>query len=69
VTTDTSPYDVGPQLVGAKLNFVGTEAVGEGGVTLIERGGGFMPNDEFSLYEERDFRLRCSRPAASPPTA
>jgi hypothetical protein len=57
-TTDTSPYDVGPQLVGAKLNFVGTEAVGEGGVTLIERGGGFMPNDEFSLYEEADFRLR-----------
>lgn len=56
-TTDTSPYDVGPQLVGAKLNLVGTEVVGEGGVTLMERGG-FMPNDELALYDEGDFRLR-----------
>jgi hypothetical protein len=57
-TTDTSPYDVGPQLVGAKLNFVGDGAVGEGGVTLIQRAGGFIPNDEFALYDEGDFRLR-----------
>jgi len=57
-TTDTSPYDSGPTLVGAKLNSVGDEPLGEGGVTLIERGGGFMPNDEFSLYDEHDFRLR-----------
>jgi hypothetical protein len=57
-TTDKSPYDEGPQLVGAKLNFVGDEPVGEGGVTLIAGSGGFMPNDEFSLYDEGDFRLR-----------
>jgi hypothetical protein len=57
-TTDKSPYDEGPQLVGAKLNFVGDEPVGEGGVTLIAGSGGFMPNDEFSLYDEGDFRIR-----------
>ncbi len=57
-TTETSPYDVGPRLVGAKLNSVGTGPVGEGGVTMMERAGGAMPNDEFSLYEEGDFRLR-----------
>ena len=57
-TTDTSPYDSGPTLVGAKLNSVGDEPLGEGGVTLIERGGGFMPNDEFALYDEHDYRLR-----------
>jgi hypothetical protein len=56
-TTDTSPYDAGPVLVGAKLNRVGDEAVGEGGVRLLERAGA-MPNDEFSLYDEHDFRLR-----------
>lgn len=56
-TTDTSPYDAGPVLVGAKLNHIGTQAVGEGGVSLIERAG-FFPNDEFALYDEGDFRLR-----------
>jgi hypothetical protein len=56
-TTDTSPYDAGPVLVGAKLNHVGTEPIGEGGVTLIERAGS-LPNDEFALYDEGDFRIR-----------
>jgi hypothetical protein len=56
-TTDTSPYDAGPVLVGAKLNRVGAEPIGEGGVTLIERAGA-MPNDELALYDEGDFRLR-----------
>ena len=56
-TTETSPYDSGPKLVGAKLNRTGDDAVGEGGVTLMERSA-YMPNDEFSLYDEGDFRLR-----------
>src|SRR5919108_2926977 len=56
-TTDKSPYDQGPVLVGAKLNAVGTQAVGEGGVFLMERAAS-MPNDEFALYDEGDFRLR-----------
>ena len=56
-TTDKSPYDQGPQLVGAKLNYTGERAVGEGGASLLERSP-FMPNDEFSLYDEGDFRLR-----------
>ncbi|WP_395696277.1 hypothetical protein [Nocardioides sp.] len=56
-TTDTSPYDAGPVLVGAKLNRVGTEPVGEGGVSLLERSG-TLPNDEFALYGGGDFRLR-----------
>jgi hypothetical protein len=56
-TTDKSPYDQGPVLVGAKLNHVGEQAVGEGGVFLIDQGP-YMPNDEFALYDEGDFRLR-----------
>lgn len=56
-TTDKSPYDAGPVLVGAKLNYVGTQAVGEGGAALLARSA-FMPNDEFALYAEGDFRLR-----------
>ena len=55
--TDQSPYDAGPTLVGAKLNRAGSEAVGEGGVGLISRAGA-LPNDEFALYDEADFRLR-----------
>jgi hypothetical protein len=55
--TDRSPYDVGPQLVGAKLNRIGDEVEGEGGVTLIEHAGA-LPNDEHALYDEGDFRLR-----------
>lgn len=56
-TTDSSPYDSGPALTGAKLNRVGTEPTGEGGVTLLARAGS-LPNDEFALYDEGDFRLR-----------
>jgi len=56
-TTDRSPYDQGPVLVGAKLNYTGEQAVGEGGVSMMERAAN-MPNDEFSLYDEGDFRLR-----------
>jgi len=57
--TTNSPYDEnqGPRLVGAKLNYCGTKAVGEGvGGGLIEMG--FNPNDEFALYGGGDFRLR-----------
>ena len=56
-TTDSSPYDAGPVLVGAKLNRVGDEAVGEGGVGILEHAGA-LPNDEFALYGGGDFRLR-----------
>ncbi len=55
--TDTSPYDKGPVLVGAKLNAIGEQPVGEGGVFMMDRSA-YMPNDEFSLYDEGDFRLR-----------
>jgi hypothetical protein len=57
-TTDKTPYDVGPVLVGAKLNFVGEEPIGEGGLPLVGSTIGMMPNDEFSLYDEGDFRIR-----------
>lgn len=57
-TTHTSPYDSGPKLVGAKLNYVGEKPVGEGGVKLMEKQSGYMPNDEFALYGGGDFRLR-----------
>jgi hypothetical protein len=56
-TTDRSPYDQGPVLVGAKLNYTGERAVGEGGVFLLDRSPS-MPNNEFALYDEGDFRLR-----------
>lgn len=56
-TTDTTPYDFGPTLVGAKLNFVGDAPLGEGGSTLLENSLG-LPNDEFALYDEGDFRIR-----------
>ncbi|MCE7988419.1 MAG: phospholipase [Caldilinea sp. CFX5] len=56
-TTDKSPYDQGPVLVGAKLNYTGEQAVGEGGVFMMARAAN-MPNDEFALYTEGDFRLR-----------
>ena len=55
--TDTSPYDSGPKLVGAKLNHVGNEALGEGGLGFGTRSG-VLPNDELSLYDESDFRIR-----------
>lgn len=53
--TTTSGYDVGPILVGAKLNRVGSAATGEGGVDAITA---MMPNDEFALYGGGDFRVR-----------
>lgn len=56
-STDTSPYDQGPLLVGAKLNYAGEQATGEGGASLLQRAAS-MPNDEFALYNEGDFRLR-----------
>ena len=55
--TDTSPYDSGPKLVGAKLNHVGKKALGEGGLGFGTRSG-VLPNDELSLYDEGDFRIR-----------
>ena len=55
--TDTSPYDSGPKLVGAKLNHVGNDALGEGGLGFGTRSG-VLPNDELSLYDEGDFRIR-----------
>lgn len=57
-TTDTTPYDAGPKLVGAKLNAVGDTSPGEGGVALLEGAMGAMPNDEFALYDEGDFCVR-----------
>jgi hypothetical protein len=56
--TDSTPYDAGPVLVGAKLNFVGEEPIGEGGLPLVGSTIGMMPNDEFALYDEGDFRIR-----------
>ena len=56
-TTDQSPYDVGPKLVGAKLNLASRDAGGEGGVRLLERGDLF-PNSEFDLYDAPQYRLR-----------
>ena len=55
--TDKSPYDQGPVLVGAKLNYTGEQAIGEGGVFMMAQAAS-MPNDEFALYDEGDFRLR-----------
>lgn len=57
-TTETTPYDAGPVLVGAKLNAVGDVATGEGAFPLLEGVTGALPNDEFALYDEGDFRLR-----------
>jgi hypothetical protein len=56
-TTETSPYDSGPKLVGAKLNRTEERAEGEGGVRIMNTFG-YLPNDEFALYDEGDFRLR-----------
>ncbi len=55
--TDTSPYESGPKLVGAKLNRIGDEpSPGEGGVSLLERI--ILPNDEHALYGGGDFKIR-----------
>ena len=55
--TDQSPYDEGPKLVGAKLNTIEHEVKGEGGVGILSNRIGF-PNDELSLYDEGDFKIR-----------
>lgn len=57
--TTTSPYDEnnGPRLVGAKLNYCGEKAAGEG-VAGALWANQFVPNDEFALYGGGDFRLR-----------
>jgi len=56
-TTDATPYDSGPVLVGAKLNYVGDKPIGEGGVQVFEFPD-LLPNDEFALYDKGDFRIR-----------
>ncbi|ADB39724.1 hypothetical protein [Spirosoma linguale] len=57
-TTTKTPYDAGPQLVGAKLNFVGKKPIGEGSNGGILDKADYLPNDEFALYGGGDFRLR-----------
>ena len=61
-----SPYDTGPTLVGAKLNAVGDEAVGEGGVQVLDQPR--IPNDEFALYGGGDYRLRMLTSGGYTPT-
>ena len=59
--TTTSPYDDnnGPRLVGAKLNYVGNQSVGEGiSNAIFNNNSTAFPNDEFALYGGGDFRLR-----------
>ena len=56
--TTATPYDTGPSLVGAKINHVGDEAIGEGGVPALVTITGAFPNDEFALYGGGDFRIR-----------
>ncbi len=57
--TTNSPYDEnqGPRLVGAKLNYCGDKAPGEG-LAGFPWGNNFVPNDEFAHYGGGDFRLR-----------
>jgi len=56
-TMDNSGYGVGPTLVGAKLNRVDPEPLGEGGVFGLEND--LTPNDERALYgDAAQFRLR-----------
>jgi hypothetical protein len=56
-TTNSSGYTSGPVLVGAKLTHAGEKAEGESGVRSMETFG-YIPNDEFALYGNPDFRLR-----------
>jgi len=59
--TTTSPYDDnnGPRLVGAKLNYVGNQSLGEGiNSPVFNNNWTAFPNDEFTLYGGGDFRLR-----------
>ena len=60
-------YGTGPQLVGAKLNYVGDAPAGEGGAPLFEQG--LLPNDEFALYGGGgNFRLRMLTSGGFTPT-
>jgi hypothetical protein len=61
-----SPYDSGPRLVGAKLNAVGDEPVGEGGVQVLDQV--LLPNDEFALYGGGDYRIRLLTSGGFTPT-
>jgi hypothetical protein len=56
--TDATPYDRGPRLVGAKINHLGDEAIGEEGVPALVTITGAFPNDEFALYGSGNFRIR-----------
>ncbi|NRA48975.1 MAG: T9SS type A sorting domain-containing protein [Phaeodactylibacter sp.] len=59
--TNTSPYDLnqGPRLVGAKLNHIGDQNLGEQTNNIFFNNlFGLFPNDEFALYDRGDFRLR-----------
>lgn len=59
--TTGNPYDPnnGPKLVGAKLNHVGNQNLGEGtNNAFFNLLVGVFPNDEFALYNGGDFRLR-----------
>ncbi len=59
-------YGTGPQLVGAKLNYVGDAPAGEGGASLFEQG--LLPNDEVALYGGGNFRLRMLTSGGFTPT-
>lgn len=56
--TDATPYDVGPSLVGAKINRVDPQPIGEGGPTALVALTGAFPNNELAVYGEGDFRIR-----------
>lgn len=56
--TDSTPYDSGPRLVGAKINTIEDEVKGESDVAALNRMTGAFPNDVLSLYDEGDFKIR-----------
>ncbi len=56
--TNATPYDSGPSLVGAKINHVDPEPIGESGIPALEGITSAFPNDELALYGEGDFRIR-----------
>ncbi|MFZ4827717.1 MAG: hypothetical protein ACOYLB_10195 [Phototrophicaceae bacterium] len=56
--TDVTPYDRGPSLVGAKINRVDPQPVGESGPTALVALTGAFPNNELAVYGEGDFRIR-----------
>jgi sugar lactone lactonase YvrE len=56
--TDATPYDVGPSLVGAKINRVDPQPIGEGGPTALVALTGAFPNHELAVHGEGNFRIR-----------